>query len=309
MTNAISTIEMPKEVWQEQRQKGIGGSDVAAILGLSKYRTPLDIYNQKVKGEKTELSKPMFAGLMLEDTIAKWYMIETGKKVLNDNKIRIHKDYSFLLANLDRIILPENGEGRGVLEIKTAGAFASKNWESEPPIEYTLQIQHYFDVTGFNWGEFAVLVGGNDFRRYYIQRDQELIDLKNEKLLAFWNNHILTQTPPDPVNSEDVEKLYSKHSEGKIIEAVSETVKTIESIKEIRKQIKELEASEELLSERIKIMMQDAEAIFYKGEVLTTWKAAKDSNSFDSKTFKEKHPDLYNEFLVTKPGSRRFLIK
>lgn len=306
----ILTDEMSYEEWKNERRKGIGGSDVAAVLGLSKYRTPLDVYNEKrgLVSEKA-ITAPMKAGIMLEDTIAQWYMLETNKKVIRDNKIRIHPEYPYLYANLDRIILPENGEGRGILEIKTSNYFAAKYWEDEPPTEYVLQIQHYLDITGYKWGEFAVLVGGSDFRRYYIERDDELIHLKNLRIKDFWENHVMAGRPPEPINEEDINKLYERTVEGKTVEAVPALIREIDRLRDVKAQIKTLEEEEETLQESVKLVLKDADTLLYKGEVLATWKQAKDSQKFDEKLFKAEHKDLYEKYLNTKPGSRRFLLK
>lgn len=293
----------------EERRKGIGGSDVAAILGLSKFKTPLDVYHDKLFGAKTEMTQPMMAGILLEDTIANWYMLESNRKVLRDNKIRYHKDIPYLLANIDRIILPTNGEGRGILEIKTAGLYAARFWEDEPPMDYTLQLQHYLDVTGYTWGEFAVLVGGQDFRRYYVERDEELIQLKNERLTNFWENHVLKAIPPDPINEKDLAQLYARHTEGKVIEAAEDTRNTIYDLKTLKEKIKQLEEEEAQLTERLKLALGDAEALVYLGEPMVTWKTSKDSISFDSKAFQKAHPDIYQQFTITKPGTRRFIVK
>ena len=195
-------------------------------------------------------------------------------------RLRIHKAIPFLAANIDRKILkPEGYETPGILEIKTAGHYAAKNWDEEPPVDYVMQLQHYFDVTGYVWGEFAVLIGGNDFRRYYQTRDDELIAMKNEVLTRFWNEHILTQTPPEPVNSEDVQKLFGRIEGGKIIEAAPTVAETIERLKALKVQIKDLESVENELTERIKLTMLDADGLSYNGDIIATWKQSKDSIS------------------------------
>ena len=304
------TQEQERQVWLSERKKGLGGSDVAAVLGLSKYRTPLDIYNDKLDlAPERPLNNAMMAGVMLEDTVARWYMAETGNKVIKDNQMRTHKTIPFLLANLDRVILPvAEHKGRGVLEVKTAGQWAAANWENEPPIEYVLQIQHYFDVTGYSWGEFAVLIGGQEFRRYFQERDQTIIDMKNELLVKFWNENVLAQVPPQPVNTEDLQK-YVKAQSGKVIEGVIENELTIKELKVIKAQIKELESQEAQLTERIKLLMGDAEILTYNGDTLATYKQSKGSTIFDSKKFAADHPELFAQYQKEKAASRMFLIK
>lgn len=307
----IDTTQLTRDEWLGERKRYIGGSDVAAVCGVSKWKTPLDVYN-----EKLGLSEPFAgnaatkAGLKLEDTIAEWYAEESGFKVVRDNKMRIHKAIPFLAANIDRKILkPDGYETPGVLEIKTAGHYAAKNWDEEPPVDYVMQLQHYLDVTGYAWGEFAVLIDGRDFRRYYQVRDEELIAMKNELLTKFWNENVLKQIPPAPINSEDIQTLYSRIEGGKTIEAAPTVAETIEKLRSLKVQIKDLKSIEDELTERVQLAMLDADAMVYNGDTLCTWKQSKDANYFDSKRFQSENYDLYLKYCQTKPGSRRFIVK
>ncbi len=304
----IKTTEMTHEQWVESRRSGIGGSDVAGILGLSKYKTPLDIYHEKVDGVRQPENQAMFAGKLLEPVVADWYMQDSGRQVVRDNKIRIHKDFDFMIANLDRIILPQNSEGRGILEIKTAGIYAAKYWQEEPPIEYVCQIQHYLDVTGYAWGEFAVLIGGQEFKRYPVERDDEFIRLKNERLAAFWYDHIEKRIPPEPSNPDEIEELYPV-SVGKVIEARPETYQVYAELKEKKELLKQIETEVEEREEQLKMALRDAEILASNGVPLVTWKAAKNSVTFDSKRFQAENSDLASRYMIEKPGSRRFLVK
>ena len=143
MTNKVDTSKMTKIEWLKERQKGIGGSDVAGILGLSKFKSPLDIYLEKTAEEPIEQedNAAMKAGRMLEDTVARWFIEETQFITKRDNKIRIHKTRPYLIANVDRVILGQE-KGPGILEIKTTSGFYASNWETEIPEEYYLQLQH-----------------------------------------------------------------------------------------------------------------------------------------------------------------------
>ena len=304
----IKTTEMTHEQWVKSRRSGIGGSDVAAVLGLSKYRTPLDIYHQKIDGTQQPENQAMYAGKLLEPVVAEWYTKESGRQVIRDNKIRIHKDFDFLIANLDRVILPQNGEGRGILEIKTAGVYAAKYWQEEPPVEYVCQIQHYLDVTGYTWGEFAVLIGGQEFKRYLVERDDEFIRLKNERLAAFWYDHIEKRIPPEPSNPDEIEELYPV-SVGKVIEARPETYQVYAELKEKKELLKQIETEVEEREEQLKMALRDAEVLASGGVPLVTWKVAKSNLSFDSKRFQAENTDLASKYMIERPGSRRFLVK
>ena len=307
----INTKDMPREEWLKHRLCGIGGSEIAAVCGISKYKTPLDIYNEKLGlvppfegNARTE------AGNRLENTVAEWYSDETGNKVIRDNKMWILDDY--LVANVDRIIIPNDStryNGRGILEVKTAGTYVAKNWDEEPPVEYTFQLQHYLDVLDMQWGEFAVLIGGNDFRHYFVERDDELVALKNEQARKFWFENVLKQVPPDPVNSKDIETLYGRIETGKVIEAAEPVYATVEELRGVKQRIKELESKEAEYTERLKLLMRDADALMFRGETLVSWKQSKDSVLFDAKRLQKEKPEIYNQYLSERAGSRRFMVK
>lgn len=308
---SINTTEMSHEEWLETRRIGIGGSDVPAILGFDKYRTPLDVYNDKVSDTIIEknMTAKMKAGLKLEDVIAEWFSEETGYKVLKDNKIRIHKHIPFFIANIDRLIVGHNGEGSGVLEIKTTSGYIAKNWDAgDVPLNYYSQLQHYLNVTGYKYGYIAVLIDGWDFRAYRYERDDEFIEMMTGKLIEFWKC-VEIKTPPEPQTRDDLMKLYPMPAEGKIIEATEETYRVYKDLCEVRRQIKQLEEAEEEFKLILQKIMKDAERIEYNGETLITWKQTKDRQKFDAKIFKKDHPDLYKTYSVSLPGSRVFLIK
>ncbi len=307
----INTREMSHVDWLRTRRIGIGGSEVSSILGFNPYKTAIDVYFDKVSEEiiETPENPKMKAGNMLEDVVATWFQDETGIKVQRDNKIRVHKTIPFLIGNIDRLIIANNGDGPGVLEIKTTSGFVAKNWEDgDVPLNYYAQLQHYLSITGYKYGYFAVLVDGWDFKIFREERDDEFIEMMNKKLIEFWVC-VEKGTPPEPANEEDIKKLFPRHIEEKIVEATTETFQVYQDLLEVRKQMKELENAEKHFKEALQKVILDAEALEYEGKKIITWKASKDRNKFESKLFQKDHPDLYNTYCVTVPGSRTFLIK
>jgi putative phage-type endonuclease len=130
---------MSIEEWRQARETGIGSSDCAAVLGLSEYRTPLDVYLEKI-GEKPDQEEnlKMKFGLEAEPIVARMFEQKTGLTVRNDFKIRIHPVYPFLIANLDRTILANNGRGVGILEIKKL-----KSRQRLKPLSWMLRLGDY----------------------------------------------------------------------------------------------------------------------------------------------------------------------
>ena len=304
------TTEMSHEDWLLERRNGIGGSDVAAILELSRFRTALDVYFDKTDDEAAPIvaNARMIAGTRLEQVVADWYEAENNRKVRKDNKIRIHPDYPFLIANVDRLISPLNGEGVGILECKCTNGFYAKTWEDKIPLEYFCQMQHYMNVLNLQWGVFAILIDGWDFRTHECRRDDEFIKLMTDKLTEFWNVHVEALIAPKPQNEADILRLYPVHTK-MMITASEEVTESIELLKLNKASIKKLEVEEAKLTESIKLELGEYEGFQDANEEpLFTWAATKDTQQFDKDTFKTKHPELYSQFLITKPGSRRIRI-
>lgn len=306
----ISTVDMTREEWLATRSSlGIGGSDVAAVLGLSKFKSRYQVWLDKTGQLTEELPEndAMKAGRKLEPVIADWYEEFTGKKVVKDNKIRIHQDHPFLIANIDRLIMPQNGEGRGILEIKTTNGFYFRRWEDAVPLEYYYQLQHYLNVCDSFWGEFAILVDGRHLNIVPIERDQATIDAMTELLTRFWNENVLCQIPPEPLNVEEVDAIYKAAQPGMALEADSKTEDAYHKLLSLKSDIKLLEAEAESYELAIKQYMGEAEFLMSSGNPLATWKSVT-SNRFDTTEFKKYHPDLYDKYINT-TNSRRFTLK
>ena len=306
----ISTKEMSHEEWLESRRIGIGGSDVAAILGLNNYKTPLQVWEEKTnpQAKEVEVNAKMRAGIMLEHVVAQWFSEDTGLKVQKDNKIRVHKDIPFFIANVDRIIVSENGSGPGVLEVKTTSGYIAKNWEAgEVPLHYYAQLQHYLNVTGYKYGYIAVLIDGWDFKSFRYDRDEEFIKIMDEKLIEFWMK-VETKIKPEPESDEDIKLLFPKSYEGLTVDATDETYKHYQILTQVKQEIKKLESQEEALTQSLKLVMKDAESLYYNGQKIVTWKSTKDRVGFDKDSFKKDNPDLFLKYYTTTPGTRIFKI-
>ena len=190
-----STLEMTHDEWLLDRRKGIGGSDVATILGLNKWKSPYQLWLEKtgqIDLEHTE-SEPAYWGNVLEEIVAKEFQERTGKKVRRRNQVFEHPLHPFLRANIDRDVVGENA----ILECKTANAFLGKEWEGEEvPLSYLCQVQHYMNVLNKKYCYIAVLIGGQKFIWKRVDRDQELIDMITERLVEFWETNVLDGQEP-----------------------------------------------------------------------------------------------------------------
>lgn len=176
----IDTRKIERADWLEVRKTGIGGSDAAAAVGLSPYKSQLELWMEKTnrdadlpRPDPKDTTEPVYWGTMLEPIVAASYTQQTGRKVRKVNAVLQHPQFPFMLANLDREVVGTSSVQ--ILECKTAGEFGAKLWKDGVPEYVQLQVQHQLSVTGKQAADVAVLICGQRLEVHRIQRDDELI--------------------------------------------------------------------------------------------------------------------------------------
>lgn len=213
------TDKMSRYQWLEHRRKGIGGSDVSAILGFNSWRSPFEVWADKTGRLPIDDSGNEFThwGNIMEPILAKEFQQQTGKKVYRQNKTFVDPECDFLRADIDRDIVGEPG----FLEIKTAMEFKSSEWSDEEiPPAYLLQVQHYMMVLNRPYCYFATLIGGHRFITKRVERDDDLIATMRPQLVDWWEQHIVNDVPPEIDGSDsttDVLKQLHHKTEGQPI--------------------------------------------------------------------------------------------
>lgn len=280
----VETEEMTHDEWLEWRRKGIGGSDVAAICGLSRYKSALEVYLDKIGEIPPKEDNPkMKAGRILEPVIADWFTEETGIRVQKQNCIFQSKEYPFMLANIDRWVIGENAG----LEIKNTSEYNRNDWfdgQTEViPTEYQLQANHYMAVLGAERWYVAVLIGGWDFQWRVIERDDHLIANLITIEQAFWQHNVLGRNLPQ-VTAQDTDLLNKMYptSKGTTLEISEIYYDLIKTLLDTKKVLKQAEEAHEDAKNKVKKLMGENELALWQGEKLCTWK----TNSRGSRVFK-----------------------
>lgn len=303
----------PRIDWLKGRQTGIGGSEIAAIVGLNQYKTPMQIWESKVNPvQDEETSQPAYWGTVLEDVVAKEYALRTGNKVQRLTKQMRHPDFDFAIANIDRAVVNPDISGNvrwkdgklttdRILECKTANGFMAKQWgeagTDSVPDAYLIQCQWYLGITGASVCDLAVLIGGQDFRIYTIARDDELINDLLQQGAVFWEL-VQNKIEPDPVNYPEAVKKWAISDPSLSVQADDLLVDDLEQIQSIKAQVKELEAQEDEIKARVLMSLENAETLLYQGIKVATCKT-QTRTSFDAKTFEKDHPELYAQYKKT----------
>ena len=331
----VDTTELSREEWLDWRRKGIGGSDVAGILGVSPFTTARDIYYDKLNiaplADNEDNWVAMEVGTLLEPLISKIFKKKMGCKLGKLNKIMRHPKYSFMFANLDYIALfPDNTHA--ILECKSTNYNMRSKWfdgDTEIiPFYYELQGRHYMAVMDIDRVYFGCLYGNNEneFIIRCLDRDMEI----EAELIAieedFWTNNVLAKVPPEYAEdgdliAESVRKhfgaadtnapelvLNTKHgtSLAEFLELQREKSAVDEQSKQLKARMEKIKGliADELGKGCFASCTVNGEnyAISYKPSMLA--RIDKDALL----RLRQNLPDVYNEY-VTVTESRRFYVK
>lgn len=272
------------------RHKYIGGSDIAAIMGMSRWKTPLKLWAEKTqKLPAPDLSnvEAVEMGTELEQFVADMFTKKTGKAVRKAPKEYVHKDYPYMHAHIDRLVTGSEE----LLECKTASFFKKDEWENdEIPQEYILQVMWYLGITGRKVGHIAVLIGGQSFKYKQIEFDAELFNTMVEAAKEFWNC-VETDTPPAVMADDDetLKEMYSDSNEVMIelypdSEETKIAMETLEEkvayLQEVKAHIKSLEAEKKEIETGIKDIIKGNLGIKTL-KYSITWKLQKGQYSYD----------------------------
>ena len=289
---------------KENRHLYIGGSDIAKVMGLSRWGTPLSLWAEKTgKIPPKDLSniEAVELGNDLEDFVANKFSQKTGKAVRRSPKVYQHPQYPYMVAHIDRLITGSDE----LLECKTCSFFKKDEWEGEEiPQEYILQVMWYLGITGRRIGHIAVLIGGQSFKYKQIEFDSELFDKMVDAAKDFWQ-HVQDDTPVDIVATDDetLKDLYSNHSEIMIDliptdeqtkQACDVFEERVAYLQEIKMHIKQLQDEQKEIETSVKDIIKDNLGI-KTPKYIITWKN-QTTTKFDTVKLRQERPETFEDY-------------
>ncbi len=325
----IDTAGMDNDRWLECRMHGplgdipytVGGSDVAAIFGVSPWTTPLELWlikKGRIKPPEKSNANQLQMGHLLEPIAAYWYEQKSGNAVTEDTNLYQHADHPYALANFDRRFTRATDGEPGILECKSCTYHKAGDWaEDAIPLYYELQLRFYLAVADVDIGAFSAVWGNNpdnDLAMPEIVRDRAKEDMIFERLEE-WIWSLENDKPP---TMQDVKPKLALESLARIYGSSQKNLPTVEFSskyeKALRKiamlqgeltarnaEIKKLEKEIEAHSVRIAEAMKE-----HEHGVLTTTNdrllidfVTRKTRRPDSKALKEKYPSVYDEVLRT----------
>lgn len=283
------------------RTRFLGGSDAAAVMGLSPWATPVELWQQKtgrVPREEPDAAalKRYERGHRLEPFIREMAVEKLRAMGLDVELIAINQRYvdpehEFLSCEIDFELLL-TGEvaigGKPVVfdrehinaDAKSVTGFARKKWGEEDsedvPIEYAAQFMHGLMVTSRRYCLVAALRSFDDVEIFWVVRDDETIAGMRPKLVSFWRDHVLGDTPPDTYKFSDIKLLFPLDN-GQAVDATQDVADMVLRLQTTKAEIKRLEEIEESLSFHIANFISPHAVLRFAGKEIATWKAQNDT--------------------------------
>lgn len=294
------------------RSKYLGGSDIAAVMGLSPWATPVELWMQKTgrtpRDEPTAAKQKLFSrGHKLEPFIRDMVIDKLKERGHTVELLEVNKRYSdaefpFLACEIDFELMLD-GEHINA-DAKSVGSFARKKWGEEDtedvPIEYAAQFMHGLGITGRKKCLVAALRSFDDVDIYWTLRDDETITGMRSKAVQFWNECVLADMPPDPLEFSDIKALFPLDN-GQAIEGNQEVVDQVNELQLVKSKIKDLKEHEEVLSFEIGKFISPNAILKFNGKEIATWKA-QSTTRIDQKRLKEEMPEIAAKFSTTSTG-------
>lgn len=307
--------------WLKDRRTGIGGTDIPAILGISPWRSAVDVYLDKTgQGTPVADSEPMYWGRALEGIVAEEFGRRTSLRVrVPSQQIYRHPVHEWAVGSIDREVSREVlGSVEGVLECKTASAYEAPKWHGEDgsdamPVHYAAQGMWYLAVTSLEVCHFAALIGGQSFVIRKVERDEDTIRGLLEQASEFWHRHVLAGVPPEPRTGDEAYRLWRRDSgEMRAIDNDTEALVAFNEYRALREQAQQAEDRAERAADALRLLCGEHAGLSIGGVPVLTWKASKDTPVTDWRAVAQAmnpSAELVAAHTTTKPGSRRLLLK
>lgn len=293
----------------EARRRYITGTDIAALCGQSPYKTPLDVYADKIGAPTVAVDNGAAVwGNILEPVIAQHWAAE-HRVFIEPGCFLVHPTNPLCAGTPDFLAIDrEHG-----LEIKTAGYRMRAQWGDDAdnvPMHYLMQCHWYMILTGLPRWNLAALIGGQDYREFIIEADAELHGMLLQTAADFMT-FVAARTPP-PVDADSgraLARLYPHATRPVLITASDEVATWARNLAELRRKAAEIDAELTAAENNIKLAIGDAQGV--EGlEYKITWKAPKAATKIDWEALAHDlgaNPEDLQRFTRPTTPSRRFL--
>lgn len=290
MSAAVATTARAPRRRPHNRRKFLGGSEIAAVMGISPWQTPIELWKDKTGRAEPRPVDPIREGILrrgqrLEPIVRAMAIDKLRERGLQVDLVAKNRRYydaelPWLTSEIDfELVLNGVAEIDGAdvrfddepitADCKTAAGFARRSWGAEGtdamPLYYAAQFMQGLGLTGRRRCLCAALIGLDDVALYWVERDDVTIAAMRERAQTFWTDHVLADVPPDPIRYSDIRELYPIDN-GRTVEATDEVAEAARAHRSLGKQIKALEAQRDALALQIGDYLQDFKTLTVDGK-------------------------------------------
>lgn len=340
-TEVVRLAGLPRMEWLDARRRGIGSSDVAAICGLDKYRSPTAVYFDKVgDADPEDENVRMRLGRKMEALIASEWEEQMASEGVTVAAVRppalyAHHNVEWAFASPDWLATPHGqveplwGDVLGLLECKTYTGRGDE-WDDSPPARVVLQTTWQMFVTEQRTTWVGLLAHGREYRQWRVDYNESVAGPLVELVAEFWG-HVLRHEPPPaddghPATAAALQQIYKVTEVDSRVTLTDDQAETVRALTRAKEATKVAQAEEDRLANVVRATLGNAEVgVLGDGRDAVTWKP---SAEFDVERFakehpllaakyqrlakadlKADHPNLYRQFSVARAGSRRLNLK
>ena len=304
----------------------LGGSDAAAVMGLSPWATPLELWREKTgrkdapppdpaqirRWERGHKLEPFIREMCIERLERDFGMTV---ELVACNARYTDPEFPWMSCEIDfelRITgtMPIGGElvtfDREHINVdaKSVTGFARKKWGHEEntedvPIEYAAQFMFGLMVSPGRrrYCLVAALRSFDEVDLYWTVRDEETIAAMRPKMVEFWVDHVLADVPPDPARFEDIKLLFPIDN-GQAREATADIAEKVAQFRDIKARIKEFEGAADALQSELADFISPHARLTFEGADILTWKG-QNRTAVDVTLLKAERPEVFAEFART----------
>lgn len=283
--------------WSGDSRRAVNGRAVDAILEKQGKKPLQDLSDVEA----------VQMGHIMQPVIGRLFQDKHKIELKDADYVITHPKHDWMRSHFDFI----SADGSVLVEAKNYNAGVRNKFDADTnriPDADLAQLIHESACHNINRIFLAVLFGGSEFVTFEFEITEDMKDDLVQKMAKFWA-YCKTDTLPPPETIEQTKLVYPNSTSQSIV-ATQNIELAIAQLKQYKASIKAMEDQAEGLEVAIRNVMQDKdEIVSVSGETLVTWRSSKSSKRFSSDLFKQAMPDIYDQFVIEQPGSRRFLVK
>lgn len=290
MSYTIVNVVPDTPEWEQERRNSIGASELAAVMNLSPYATPLDVWKHKQGVDRAFDPLLSFIGHESEHIIEKWVHRFSGLDVqLKPSFMARSDEFPFIHASFDRVAY----DPFTTFQFKTASSYVGHKWDEGIPTDIRIQVQGEMLVAGTRRACVVVWIGGREFRLFWEDRDDRFI---NEQMIPaaaeLWDR--VQRNDPPPVST--IAEVNEITTEDRPVDLSDTAFETLERITVLNSDIKAQEEERDALKVILAQYVGTADTLTFAGQKVATWKQQKGRVGFDKEGFGLDHPHMLAKY-------------